>query len=208
MIAPTKYPLKFLAAILPVSIIGGFLAFNAPLLGLGLATSAAVIAVGMSREGFLTRGFILFLAIALVGYAFFGRAFAYLGVAPLYVGELVMTVGLMSALLFRSRFTTFGSSVGWAILAFMLWGVICTVPYLTIYGIDALRDGVVWGYGIFAILLAPLVLHYRAGDYIFSLYARLLTNRTGHERSDPSFKTGRCGGSCRRYWCLPPPRAL
>ena len=33
---------------------------------------------------------------------------------------------------------------------FQLWGVLRTVPFLGIYGLDALRDGVVWGYAFFA----------------------------------------------------------
>jgi hypothetical protein len=174
MIAPTQYPLKVLAAIIPVSIIGGFLAFKAPLLGLGLATSVALISVGISREGFLTRGFILFLAIALGGYAFFGRAFAYLGAPPLFVGELLLALGVMSAILFQKRWAAVNSVPGWAILSFIVWGIICTVPHYATYRVDALRDAVVWGYAVFALLIIPLVINFRPVDDVVSLFSKLL----------------------------------
>jgi hypothetical protein len=43
---------------------------------------------------------------------------------------------------------------------FGIWQVSCTIPYLTTYKIDALRDAVVWGYSAFAWCVAALVCRY------------------------------------------------
>lgn len=36
------------------------------------------------------------------------------------------------------------------LLLFMLWGAAQTIPYLGVYGLDAVRDAVTWGYAVFA----------------------------------------------------------
>jgi hypothetical protein len=43
-------------------------------------------------------------------------------------------------------------TVGLLVL-FMAWGLIRTVPYIGVYGLDALRDGVLWGYAFFALMI-------------------------------------------------------
>ena len=40
------------------------------------------------------------------------------------------------------------------LLLFMIWGAIRTIPFLDTYGVDALRDAVLWGYGLFALIVA------------------------------------------------------
>jgi hypothetical protein len=54
-------------------------------------------------------------------------------------------------------------------IVFALWGVGRTVPYVGIYRVDALRDAVIWGYCVFAILTA---LFLRAGHLTESVPAR------------------------------------
>ena len=46
----------------------------------------------------------------------------------------------------------------WFLVAFMLWGAIRTVPFLGTHGLDALRDGALWGYAIFAFIVAAAVI--------------------------------------------------
>ena len=94
-----------------------------------------------------------FLCLSLVGYALLGRGWAYLGVPPVYVGEVVLEYGLISALLFaRWREIT---SVGpfCVLLALTGWCLCRTLPYVSTYGTDTLRDGAVWGYAAFAFVL-------------------------------------------------------
>jgi hypothetical protein len=109
------------------------------------------------------------LGVVLVGYAFLGRGFAYLGAAPVYVGEMALGLAVLAIVfsLGRARFGRLHA----LLVAFMLWGLVRTVPYIGTYGIDALRDAVLWGYATFAIAvsvtveamhLPPLARAYRA----------------------------------------------
>jgi len=86
---------------------------------------------------------------------FLGRGFAHVGLPPLYVGEVVLFLGLLAAavVIVRTRPRAVGSKIVWLLLAFMALGLIRTVPYLGQYGIDALRDGVLWGYAAFALIV-------------------------------------------------------
>ena len=91
--------------------------------------------------------------LALLGYAVLGKAFAYLGYHPLYIGEVLLATGLIH-LAFHKGLPIFQSSLSILLFLLMLWGATCTVPYIQRYGILALRDAVIWGYGLFAFLIA------------------------------------------------------
>ena len=107
----------------------------------------------------VVRLFLLCLGILLAGYAFLGRGFAHLGVPPLYLGEFVLALGLVATAwaAVRSRLQLSRSSLVVVLVAFMVLGMIRTVPYLRTYGTDALRDGTLWGYGLFALILFVLL---------------------------------------------------
>jgi hypothetical protein len=107
----------------------------------------------------VVRLFLLCLGFLLVGYAFLGRGFAHLGVPPVYLGEFVLALGLAATAwaAVRSRLQISRSWLVVLLLAFMVLGAIRTVPYLRTYGADALRDGTLWGYGIFALILFVLL---------------------------------------------------
>lgn len=107
----------------------------------------------------VVRLFLAALAFLLVGYMFLGRGFAHLGVPPLYVGEIVLALGLAAAAvtLLRARPALDLGLVHWLLLGFMAWGLVRTVPYLAEYGIDALRDAVLWSYALFALIVYVLV---------------------------------------------------
>jgi hypothetical protein len=125
------------------------------LFGLG---AIGIVIAGTVFPGSLTRAFQWLLILLLLGYAFFDRAFAHIAVGPIYVGEVVLVAGLLSAVTDKRRFLVFRSPVAWLLVMLMLWGAIRTVPYIPIYGRDAIRDGATWGYAIFALLLAPLLI--------------------------------------------------
>lgn len=94
----------------------------------------------------------------LLGYALLGRGFAYLGLAPVYIGEFTLALGLLAWLLNRHGLKVFELLTAWFLVGFMLWGCLRTLPYVSEYGVDALRDGVLWAYGAFAFVIATLLI--------------------------------------------------
>jgi hypothetical protein len=117
---------------------------------LGNPFLTAIIAVLFAAVGFyaylgarLSRVFFAMLIVVLAGYAFLGRGFSYIGVAPLYIGEMTLAVGLGAVFANGLRQRMGGLQL--MLLAFMGWGVLTTVPYITTAKLDALRDAAFWG---------------------------------------------------------------
>ena len=108
--------------------------------------------------GRLTAAFLVALSILLAGYMFMGRGFAHLGRPPLYIGEVVLLFGLIATAVafFMGRVRARPLLVVWLVLGFMVLGLVRTVPYLGVYGVDALRDAVLWGYALFALMILVL----------------------------------------------------
>jgi len=100
------------------------------------------------------------MAILLLGYVAFGRGFAHLGISPIYVGEMGLAIGVLAlvGLIERRRLVLPRSPLLVILAAYMVWGTFRTVPYLREYKADALRDAVLWGYGIIVFLLLPHLL--------------------------------------------------
>jgi hypothetical protein len=94
----------------------------------------------------------------LFGYALCGKGFAYAGYPPIFVGEIVLTLGVFTAILFGRGRELFDSPLAWLVLCFAAWGLCRTLPYLSEYRADALRDAVLWGYGAFALLVPAIVM--------------------------------------------------
>ena len=104
------------------------------------------------------RAFLWLLGFTLVGYACFNKSFAYLGVAPLFIGEVTLLIGLIAAATCRTATLRRVAVLAVPLLAFMAWGAARTLPFVGEHGIDALRDGVLWGYGLFALAVAAVLL--------------------------------------------------
>jgi O-Antigen ligase len=156
-------------AAVAAALIGG-LAAASPLAA--LAGAAAVGAIWLLSLG--KRMIPLFhvaLLTILLGYAFLGRGGAYIGVAPIYVGEVVLALGVISILV--SLPGVHWRPIHLAVAVFMLWGLFRTVPYVSLYGIDALRDGVTWAYAIFAIAVS-LTVRREHVEPLLRLYRRWL----------------------------------
>jgi len=103
----------------------------------------------------LPRFWIWVLGVALMGYALCGKGFAYVSIPPLYVAEIVLLLGLGCAVC-RPSAVWRAISVRYLslpLVLFMVWGAARTLPNLSECGADALRDGVLWGYGTFAVLV-------------------------------------------------------
>jgi hypothetical protein len=145
-----------------------------PAAGIGAAAGAIVLGAGLLSPSRYVRFFLGALGGLLVGYAFFNKGFAYLGYAPLFVGEITLALGLAALLGGRGLKPVLRSPVSWLLIAFAAWGAARTAPYLRFYGQDALRDAVLWGYGAFAILAAAALLRYGKIERVPTLYGRLL----------------------------------
>lgn len=137
-----------------------------------LAGSAVLAVLGTRRH--LPALALGLLGASLLGYAMLGRGFAYLGVAPLYIGEVVLSLGLIVLLLDGRVRNLAASRVVYVLLAFLLVGLAATLPYLSRHGIDALRDAVLWGYGLFALVVAALLLRLNGVMGAAQQYARFV----------------------------------
>ncbi len=119
-----------------------------------------------------TRINLALIAFMLMGYAFFDKSFAYLGVFPFYIGEIVLIASLMTALLTRIHSGYLTSPIAYAMLAFLLWQIVTLMFQTTGKWIDAGRDSVIWIYGLYAILIPSLLLRARAVEEAVSWYGR------------------------------------
>jgi hypothetical protein len=94
------------------------------------------------------------LGVLLVGYMFLDKGFAYFHVpgTPLYVGELVLTVGGLGVLCATGylRIPLRDEPVLAILTAWFLWGFIRFLPGLQAYGILAVRDFALCYYCLFA----------------------------------------------------------
>lgn len=141
-------------ALFAASVTIGALTTIAPPVGIGVVAATAAVALAATGRG-AVEVFVVGLAAVLTGYALMGRGFAYLGAYPLFVGEIALFLGVVGFLAAPSR-RRFGAAQ-LLIVALMLWGAVRTVPYLSTYGADALRDASAWGYAAFALLISAVL---------------------------------------------------
>lgn len=112
------------------------------------------------------------LGIVLIGYAFFDKSFAYIGYFPIYIGEAILLFSVVALLAVGGSRSILRSPIIWAIISFVFWGLLNTVPYIDDYGINALRDGVVWGYAILAVILSNVLFRMRAIGWTLQWYRK------------------------------------
>jgi hypothetical protein len=91
-------------------------------------------------------------------YAFLGKGFAYAGFPPMYVGELLLLAGIGVLVGSRRVFALAKTPLGVLMMLFLAFQVACSLPYVDTYGLDTLRDSVIWAYAGFAWVTAALVL--------------------------------------------------
>jgi hypothetical protein len=99
----------------------------------------------------------LFLAVSLLGYALIGRGYAYAGYPPIYIGEILLLVGLIAFLMTAGWLRVMRMAPAIAALPLVLLGFFRMLPNLGEYGIEAARDAVIWAYAAFAIIVASLI---------------------------------------------------
>lgn len=130
--------------------------------GVTVARPVAPYAVEASKKADPADRYLAFLGVALLGYALFGRGFAYVGVAPLFVGEALLVAGMFVAWRAKALWLPLRTATGVLMALFVAWGLVRTLPFVGTYGVDALRDAVLWGYAGFAFVVAGLVLRHGA----------------------------------------------
>lgn len=119
--------------------------------------------------------YLTFLAIVLLGYALLGKGFAYIGIPPLYIGEIAFLIGIVVLVRSGALVASVTTLPSLLLIATMMWVVVRTVPYIAVYGIDALRDSVILLYGAFAFIVIGLLLEdARRIDTVLRYYAASL----------------------------------
>lgn len=165
--------LRIAAVVVGGAAIGGAILVQ-PVVAAGAVLAGATVAVALAWPGRFPLWTLAFLGLVLAGYAMLGRGFAHLGRTPIYVGELALGLVLLGAVMSGGTSRALRSSVVWILLAFMAWGAVGTLPYLDVYGFAALRDAALWGYGIFAVAVAALLLGTGAWRGVSEAYGRWL----------------------------------
>ena len=124
------------------------------------------------------RVFMRGLAFILLGYGVMGRGFAYLGFEPVYVGEMVLALGFVAMANSGAVKTAVRHPSMRMLLVFIGWSALMTFPYIPEYGMMALRDGALWGYSLYALIVSAviianpqmmrwLLIRYRTFVYVF-----------------------------------------
>ena len=94
----------------------------------------------------------------LAGYLLFDKAFAYVHLpgTPLYIGEIVLVVGVFGSLAATGylRVAVREEPIMTLLAAFFLWGIIRFLPGVRAYGIFAVRDFALVYYCLFAFFIA------------------------------------------------------
>lgn len=102
--------------------------------------------------------YLAFLAAILLGYALFGKGFAYLGFPPLYVGEIAFLSGIIVLFRIGAVASALASLPAVLLLALMVLVFMRTLPFFDMYGFDSLRDSAIVMYGGFAFIVIGLLL--------------------------------------------------
>jgi hypothetical protein len=120
--------------------------------------------------------FLLVLALLLAGYVIFGKVFAYLGVPPVYIGEITYMFGVYVLLRSRCAIASFAALPHVLLTMLIFWFVVRTLPDIPRYGVDAIRDSMIVLYGGFSFILTAVLLS-RPRRLLFTTdYLRLLGN--------------------------------
>jgi hypothetical protein len=106
----------------------------------------------------LSDQYLILLSGVLLGYAMIGKGFAYLGLPPLFIGEIALSAGLVAMLRTGCLIAALATLPSLVLAATMIWVLLRTLPYVGVYGFDALRDSVVIMYGGFAFVIIALLL--------------------------------------------------
>jgi len=111
----------------------------------------------LSRADRAGDRYVVWLGFMLLGYTIFSRGFAYLGLPPLFVGEIMILFGVATAVRSGRLGPLLGQPTVWLLLTLMGLAVLRMVPYIGVYGMDAPRDFMQIGYGVYALIIGALL---------------------------------------------------
>src|SRR5258706_11802724 len=89
-------------ALLAVAVVVGIVAARAPFVAIAIA-SVGTIGLLLRLKSRLTVAFLAVMPCLLLGYMLFDRAFAYIGVYPVFVSELVLLVAVLHLVISARR---------------------------------------------------------------------------------------------------------
>ena len=99
------------------------------------------------------------LGVLLAGYAIGSKAFAYISIPPLYIGDIVLAFGIIAFLKSRCAAATLATLPSLLLVLLFSWAIIvCALPNFSTFGIDTLRDSAIVAYGGFAFIFVALLL--------------------------------------------------
>ena len=114
-------------------------------------------------RGLTTRGsrsgdrYVVWLGAVLLGYALFSRGFAYIGLPPLFISEIMIAFGLAALVRAGRSGPVLAQPAAWLMVLLVALAAFRTVPYIGEYGLDAVRDFMMIGYAVYAVILGGLV---------------------------------------------------
>jgi hypothetical protein len=133
-------------------ILGMVVTWN-PVLAVAALLCLTLLAAALVQPNYLPRAFLRMVGVLLIGYAFLGKNFAYIGAGSIYIGDLTLGLGVLAVLVRFEWLLRVRSSVVLVLAILMVWGASRAIPYFPIYGFDTLRDSALWGYGAYAVIL-------------------------------------------------------
>ena len=114
----------------------------------GAAAGAIVVTTNSSIMGKVLMPII---GLCVLGYMFFGRSFAYVGISPLFIGEALLGATILGAIVDKPRR---GIHLSFLVMgSFFLWSLLLTVPYYRIYGLDVIHNAALYYYMTFAVIV-------------------------------------------------------
>jgi hypothetical protein len=106
----------------------------------------------------LHQAYIRLLFCTLAGYALLGKGFAYLGIAPLFIGEIALGLGLCAVLRSGCRLAMLATVPSFLLATLFTLVMTEAVASVPTYGVDAIRDSVILLYSLFAFIVIALIL--------------------------------------------------
>ncbi|MEX6505850.1 O-antigen ligase family protein [Jiella sp. M17.18] len=121
------------------------------------AVTEPSLAPARTARSFHDRYFCVVL-FAIAAYAMTGKGFAYAGIPPIFPGEMILAAGLLTFAWPRPSPAVFFNLPHLILIAMIGWVLFRTIPFIGVYKVDALRDSVIVVYGLYALIVANLIL--------------------------------------------------
>ena len=93
-----------------------------------------------SKPADLSDYYLVLLSGVLLGYATIGKGFAYLGLPPIFIGEIALLTGFVILLRTGCLIAALTTLPSLILAATMAWVLLRTLPFIGLYGFDAPRD--------------------------------------------------------------------